>query len=302
MRVGGRAEWLLEPATPEELCQAVGAVRERGLRLRMLGGGANLLVADGMLEGCVIATDRLRHVFRPQGEGADDAHEAPEPTSRVAPVPVAQDPRLVAWCGATLQGLVRRAQELSLTGLEMLAGVPGHLGGGVAMNAGGRLGCMWDVVECVRVLGADGEVCDLRREECTPAYRDGRLGGRVVVSAILRLEIDHPLAVRERTRETLMAKNAVQPVTEASSGCIFKNPDRERSEGRTAGQLVDACGLKGHARGAAVVSPLHGNFIVNRGGASAADVFGLIEDVRERVAEATGIELATEVQCWRNED
>ncbi|MAF66166.1 MAG: UDP-N-acetylenolpyruvoylglucosamine reductase [Planctomycetes bacterium] len=302
MRVGGRAEWLLEPATPEELCQAVAAVREHGLRLRVLGGGANLLICDGLLEGCVIATSRLRRVFRPAGGDGGDPHELAEASGRVAPAPLEEDPRLVAWCGATLQGLVRRAQELGLSGLEMLAGVPGHLGGGVAMNAGGRLGWMWDVVERVRVLGGDGAVVDLAREECAPAYRDGNLGGRIVVSAVLRLEVDHPSLVRERTREVLLAKNAVQPVVEASSGCIFKNPDPEISEGRTAGQLVDACGLKGLSRGAALVSPLHGNFIVNRGGASAEDVFGLIADVRERVAEATGIELGTEVQRWRNGD
>ncbi|MDP6989600.1 MAG: FAD-binding protein, partial [Planctomycetota bacterium] len=226
----------------------------------------------------------------------------PRATGRVAPAPVEEDPRLVAWCGASLPGLVRRAGELGLSGLEMLAGVPGHLGGGVAMNAGGRLGWMWDVVEHVRVLDADGAVRDLAREECAPAYRDGNLGGRIVVSAVLRLELDSSAAVRERGREILLAKNAVQPVVEASSGCIFKNPDPEASAGRTAGELVDACGLKGLSRGAAVVSPLHGNFIVNRGGASAGDVFGLIDDVRERVAEATGIALECEVQQWRNED
>jgi UDP-N-acetylmuramate dehydrogenase len=144
--------------------------------------------------------------------------------------------------------------------------VPGNLGGGVAMNAGGRWGDMWDVVELVRVLDADGAFQDLPRERCAPRYRDGGLGGAIVLGAVLHLRVDDPPAVKERVRGYLLEKRRIQPVTEWSAGCIFKNPPREASDGRSAGKLIEDAGAKGRARGDAVVSELHGNFIVNRGG------------------------------------
>jgi len=297
MRVGGRARWLLEPSDPEELRAAWCAAREAGYRPRILGGGANLIVEGGSLDGVVIATERMRRLFRPQDE--DDPGELLQPSARTAPVERERDPRLVGWCGATLPSLVKAARELGWTGLEGLAGVPGHLGGGLAMNAGGRWGDLWDVVERVRLLDPDGELVELERAACSPGYRDGRLEGRVVVGAVLRLAVDTRAAVKARTRDYLVEKNRVQPVSEWSSGCIFKNPDPERSDGRSAGQLVDECGGKGRARGDAVVSERHGNFIVNRGRATAADVLTLIEDTRDLVAQKTGIRLETEVQIWR---
>lgn len=296
MRVGGRVEWLLEPSDPDELREAYSAAREAGYTPRMLGGGANLLIEGGELRGVVIATERMRRLFRPGAEGEDETI----PTGRVAPLERERDPRLVAWCGATLPSLVKAAKELGWSGLEGLAGVPGHLGGGLAMNAGGRQGDLWDVVERVRLLEPGGELVELAREECSPTYRDGNLGERIAVGAVLRLEVDAIAAVKERTREYLFEKNRVQPVSEWSSGCIFKNPDPERSDGRSAGQLVEEVGGKGLARGDAIVSPLHGNFIVNRGKATATDVLTLIEDLRDRVAEATGLWLETEVRVWRN--
>jgi UDP-N-acetylmuramate dehydrogenase len=296
MRVGGRARWLLEPADPSELRAAYLACRERGFEPRILGGGANLIVEDGLWPGVVIATDRLKRCFRPtQGaadfEGDDDA--------RVAPDEPSSDPRLVAWCGMTLPSLVQVATALGLSGLECLAGVPGHLGGGVAMNAGGRHGELWDVVELVRVLEPDGTLLDLPRAECTPRYRNGGLGERIVVGAVLRLRPSTPQAVRECAKEYLLEKRRVQPVTEWSAGCVFKNPDPARSNGCSAGKLVELAGLKGLARGDALVSPLHGNFILNQGAATAQDVLGLIEEVRARVAEHSAVLLETEVRIWR---
>jgi UDP-N-acetylmuramate dehydrogenase len=301
MRVGGRVEWLLEPATPGELRAAVCAAREAGHAPRILGGGANLIVEGGELPGVVIATERMRRLFRPQDEDdpgeleLDPAQIAP----RMAPLERERDPRLVAWCGSTLPSLVKAARELGWSGLEGLAGVPGQLGGGLAMNAGGRWGDLWDVVERVWVLDEQGELIQLARADCDPRYRDGNLGGRLAVGALLRLSVDAVARVKAATREYLIEKNRVQPVSEWSSGCVFKNPDPELSDGRSAGRLVDECGGKGRARGDAMVSPRHGNFIVNRGAATAADVLTLIEDVRDLVAQKTGLYLETEVQIWR---
>lgn len=299
IRVGGRAEWLLEPAHPDEFVEAWCAARERGFVPRVLGGGANLLVPDGLLPGVVITTERMGRVFRPHPEdGAREGEEFEPVLPRGVPLERDQDARLVAWAGCSLPGLVRITRELGWSGFEGLAGVPGHLGGGVAMNAGGRWGETWDAVESVRVLGPDGIPRQLPRAECSPRYRDGNLLGAIVLGAVLRFRVDRREAVRERVADFLREKSAAQPVTERSCGCVFKNPDKELSGGRGAGQLIEAAGAKGLARGGALVSEKHGNFIVNRGNARAADVLALIEEVRARVAERFGLRLETEVKLW----
>ena len=299
MHVGGRAEWLLEPATPTELEQAWRTARDRGFEVRVLGGGANLLIDDGLLPGVVVATERMRRTFRPAPEDGDGAGlEVMEPDARIAPPERATSPRLVAWAGATLPSLVRVARDLGLAGLEGLVGVPGHLGGGVAMNAGGRPGDMWDVLESVHVLDAAGETRVLRRDECDPLYRNGNLKGWVVLGAVLRLEPDSKAAIQERMRDYLATKNAAQPVTEWSCGCVFKNPDPELAGGLSAGQLVESVGAKGLERGDAIVSPKHGNFIVNRGQATASEVLSLIQELQQRVGDQTGVGLELEVKRW----
>jgi len=297
LRVGGTVAWFLEPATPDAFVEAWHAALERGFTPRVLGGGANLLVPDGRLPGVVITTARMGRVFRPgRCEDADwnDPRQGDPSTGEGAE----ERAELVAWAGMPLPGLVRVARELGWSGLEGLVGVPGHLGGGVAMNAGGRWGEMWDVVETVRVLTTDGEVEECSRSACEPVYRDGNLGGAVVLGAHLVLARGDELEIKERMRQYLAEKSAAQPVTERSCGCIFKNPDPELSGGRSAGRLVDECGGKGRTHGDAIVSPKHGNFIVNRGRATAADVLYLIEDLRSLVRDRTGIELEDEVKRW----
>lgn len=308
MRVGGKVEWFLEPTSPEELRLAVSACRERELIMRILGGGANLIIADGLLPGVVIGTGRMNRLFRidappagsPEAEAAQDPSGwSAEPSGRVAPADPSIDPRLVGWAGTTLPSLVRAARDLGYGGIEGVVGIPGHLGGGIAMNAGGRWGELWDRIELVRVIDEQGEFLDLTPDQVQPGYRNGNLGEKVVAAAILRFEPTPKLLIEQRMHETLRRKNAVQPVSERSAGCVFKNPDLELSGGRGAGQLVDDCGLKGRSIGDAQVSPLHGNFIVNKGAARATDVLALIEEVRAEVAQQTGIQLELEVKRWK---
>ncbi len=166
------------------------------------------------------------------------------------------------------------------------------------MNAGGRWGDLWDVVESVRLLLPDGTEVIRERAECNPGYRNGNLEGALVLGCVLKLEVGEKPAVKEAIARYIREKNAVQPVTERSCGCVFKNPDPEVSEGRTAGQLIDQCGLKGSAEGDAMVSTKHGNFVVNRGAATATQVLALIARVQADVASQTGVELKREVQLW----
>jgi UDP-N-acetylmuramate dehydrogenase len=299
MRVGGAAEWLLEPATPEEFRKAVVAAREEGVEPRILGGGANLIIDDGELPGVVITTDRIKRLFRPEPARELDTRDAEQMNARIAPAPREQGLAFVAWCGISMPKLVNAAAELGWSGVEGLAGVPGNVGGGIAMNAGGKWGEMWGVVERVLVIDERGELVELERAECSPRYRNGGLGSKIVVSALLRFRLDEVAAVKERGRSFLLEKNRVQPVTAASAGCVFKNPDKEKSSGRSAGELVEQCGLKGRTIGDAIVSQLHGNFIVNRGHATAGDVFELIRIVRSEVASQTGVELEMEAKVWR---
>jgi UDP-N-acetylenolpyruvoylglucosamine reductase len=307
LRVGGSAELLLEPATPDELRDAVRWVRDRGEPLRILGGGANLIVADGHIAGTVIATERLRRAYRYvppafrgdawlEQEGPDDRFTELAP--RLALPEEESEPRLVAWAGASMPSLVNTAKRLGWSGLEGLAGVPGSIGGGVAMNAGGSWGDLWDVVEQVRVVDGDGEFRDLERAECAPSYRNGNLGSAVVAGVVLKLRPSTKRAVEEQVRSHLVHKRAVQPVTEWSAGCVFKNPDPELSAGRSAGRLIDECGLKGRRVGGAEVSPLHGNFVINRGGATASEVLQLIGQLESEVFERTGVALQREVKVW----
>lgn len=299
MRVGGQARWLLEPTTPEELREAYLAARERDLPIRYLGGGANIIPADGEWDGVVICTTQMRRIFRPlPGTENDSPLEEDEPDARTAMPPVEQDPRLIAWAGTTLPALMRAARDLGLSGLEGLAGVPGQVGGGIAMNAGGSWGDLWDHVEYVQVINHAGEFQTLTPAEANPTYRNGGVHGSLVVGAVWRLEPKPRLVVQEQIAEYLRHKRDVQPVTESSAGCIFKNPDKEKSEGRSAGALVDQLGLKGLTIGAAQVSEKHANFIINTGGATASDVYQLMDEVRDRVAQKSGVELEFEVKRW----
>jgi len=317
LRVGGRVEWLLEPADPGELAAAWQASLERGRTPRVLGGGANLIVATDPLPGVVISTERLARVFRvgalegfaPDPSASADRPEVAAEAARwselvlpTGPETTDESPRLFAWAGAPMPGLVRVSRELGWSGLEGLAGVPGHLGGGVAMNAGGRWGELWDALERVWLVTPGGELVERARADCAPRYRDGNLGGAVVVAATLVLERAERRDVRDRIRDYLAAKSAAQPVNERSCGCIFRNPDPETSDGRTAGQLIEASGAKGLRRGGAIVSEKHANFIVNRDGATGVDVLGLVEEVARLVLERTGVALVREVQVWGEDD
>ncbi|CAA9587531.1 MAG: UDP-N-acetylenolpyruvoylglucosamine reductase [uncultured Truepera sp.] len=260
--VGGEAElWVAE--TTGELAAATRAP------YRVLGAGSNLLVADAGVGERVIKLGRAYNDVRGFGAGHGSAHDV--------------------WLGAAtpLPGLVRRAAEVGWSGLEGLLGVPAVLGGAVAMNAGTRFGEMSDTLREVEVFVAGG-LERLPADALGLSYRHSSLPpGAVLTRVRLRLTPSSPERVRAQLARVDAARQG-QPKSK-SAGCAFKNPP-----GDSAGRLIDAAGLKGLRVGQAVVSPEHGNFIVNIGGATAADIVRLLELIRARV----GTPLRAEWELW----
>lgn len=267
-RVGGPADVLFLPESEEQLLWALSIAREAGVPCFVIGNGSNLVVKDGGIRGLVIAL----------GEGMAAIARAGE--------------TLTAWAGASLARVSAYAQASGLSGLEFASGIPGTLGGGCAMNAGAYGGQLSDVLVDARVL-LDGEVRTLTVEEMQMGYRTSlplRRGG-IVISARFALTPDDPEAIAARMRELNARRRDKQPLNYPSAGSTFKRP-----EGYFAGALIEQAGLKGKRVGGAQVSEKHAGFIVNTGGATAADILTLIGTVQDEVADRFGVRLETEVR------
>ncbi len=268
--VGGPADALAVPQSLDELAALVALAAEHGFPLHVLGGGFNSVVLDGGLDGVVVRTQRLRALTL-DADGVT----------------------LRAETGVSHSQVVRLCAERGLSGLEFGAGVPGSVGGWIAMNAGVPDAETGAVVRDVELAepGAGRRVRS--REEMDFVYRGARglAPGAVVLAARFVLHPADRARVRAEIDRHLAHRRATQPVDQPSFGSVFKNPPGER-----AGQLVEAAGLKGLQIGGAQISPRHANFIVNRGGATAADVLALIARAQEAVRERTGIALEPEVR------
>jgi UDP-N-acetylmuramate dehydrogenase len=267
IRVGGKAELLVRPADPDALSELLRAVRELEVPLAVLGAGANTLVADAGVRGVVLR--RPQDLIEERAEGTTLVLGAGAPTSRL-------------WIRAHAKGLV---------GMEFIAGIPGTLGGAVAMNAGTRRGEMGQVVARVELATAAGagfvEARALRF-----AYRTCHLPrGAVITRVELALRQGDVRASERIMQEDREARRRTQPLDRPTFGSTFRNPP-----GDHAGRLIEAVGLKGHRVGNATWSDVHANFIVNLGGASARDVLALVHLARSRVTERFGIALETEVR------
>lgn len=267
VRVGGPADLLVRPADPDALAALLRACRDLAVPLTVMGGGANTLVLDGGVRGVVL---RL-----PPELGPEEA----------------EGERLLLCAGAPITRLSIRAHARGLVGCEFVAGIPGTLGGCVAMNAGTRLGETKDVVEKVEIATADG-VGFVEAAALGFAYRTCHLpSGGVVTRIGFRLhpgDVARSAAAMKDDREK---RHRTQPLDRPTFGSTFTNPP-----GDYAGRLIEAVGLKGHRVGNAMWSDVHANFVVNLGGATARDVIALIRLARARVREAFGIRLETEVR------
>lgn len=276
-RIGGPAEWLLTVGTAAEIAKAIALARQCGVPVNIMGGGSNLLVADQGVRGLVL---------RIQGGQTTLVNES---TAR-------------ADAGVTINGLVRWAVNRGIAGLEEWAGTPGTVGGAIYGNAHFRGRLISQAVLAVELMDLKGQVTRVPAQDLEFRYDHSRLHHtrEIVLSADFRVRPGVPSELREKARESLAFRKRTQPLEKASAGCIFQNPDPAvdtlpADVPCSAGALVDHAGLKDAAQGPARVSARHANFIVNDGGATAADVADLIERCRREVAARFGVQLKEEI-------
>jgi len=265
---GGPARWFARPQDSGELHEVLRWADAAGVEVAVVGLGSNLVVADEGYDGVVVRlAGRLARIER-DGE------------------------RIACGGGAALGAIVRRATGWGLSGIEFGCAIPGTAGGAGRMNAGAYGGELRDVLADALVVSAAGE----RREgpqELGMTYRHSNVGsGEVVAEAVLQLHADDPGRISATVAEMQRRRREAQPAKVRTFGSVWKNPDGDRSAGR----MLEECGLKGFTAGGARISPVHANFIENVGGARSADVIALMQEARRRARERFGVELEHEVQ------
>lgn len=270
LRLGGPAEYLLTPRTEAELLEVVRYCLTAEISIRILGGGSNLLVADEGISGAVIRiTDSLLNSVE------------------------IKDQRLTAGGGTQLSYAVSESVRAQLSGLEVLVGIPGTVGGAVVGNAGGRHGDIGELIQSVTVVDRDGNIVERTGDELSFSYRRSSLDDVLVLSVTFQLKADPSDELTRRMRKNWIMKRATQPLADQSAGCIFRNP-----RGLSAGALIEQCGLKGMTSGQARISSRHANFIVTDEGSTSQDVDQLISRVQSAVSENFGVELDLEICRW----
>lgn len=267
-RIGGPAALFVEADTVSDLKLVLAACSDAGVPHALLGKGSNVLVSDRGYDGVVIVL------------GRDFKHHTVDGA------------RIKTGAGVILAHVVRDAYSLGLAGLEFAVGIPGTVGGAVAMNAGSREAWIGTAVESVTVYDPRQGLVGLRHSDIRWGYRSTSIPGEgIVVECVLRLEMGDKDRIRRTMDSNLRTRKASQPLSLPSAGSVFRNPD-----GESAGRLIEDCGLKGIRVGGAQISETHANFIVNLGGASASDVASLIEAALTAVKDKHGIELKPEIK------
>ena len=267
-RVGGPADIFAEPRA-HELLDLIRYLNEQGEPYTVIGNGSNLLVGDKGIRGVVVAL----------GDGIGD-------------VDVEEDCEIYAGAGALLSRVASEAAACGLTGMEFASGIPGSIGGAIAMNAGAYDGEMKDVVEYVNVIH-DNEFVKYTCEEMDFSYRHSRIldTGDIVVGVCIKLSSGDIGSIREKMSELNRRRAEKQPINLPSAGSTFKRP-----KGFFAGKLIEDAGLRGYRVGGACVSEKHCGFVVNDKNATAADIKTLIEEVQQKVFENSGVHLEPEVR------
>jgi UDP-N-acetylmuramate dehydrogenase len=265
-RIGGPADALVIPHDLNDLCRLSKQAKAAKVPMFVLGG-TNVLIRDGGIRGIVVSLSKFKTIIDESGSV------------------------VYAGAGVTMPTLLQHALARSLSGLEWSAGIPGTVGGCLVMNAGTRLGEMKDAVKAVRLVRTSGAVEDLQASCVRFTYRKAHLPKGIVAGVWMQLMPGQKDRIQAVVKDYLRYRKDTQPLTLANAGCAFKNP-----RPHSAGQVIEAAGLKGFRIGDAQVSEKHANFIVNRGDARSADVIRLIRHIRRRVREKTGIALELELK------
>jgi len=274
LRVGGPADFYVEPASEADLAATLKFCEQQALKFFVLGRGSNLLVRDGGFRGVVLC------LAQPQ-------------FSRIEVV----ENRLHCGAGAKLKQVAVEARRHGLSGVEFLEGIPGSVGGALRMNAGAMGGTTLDMVETIRVMAFNGRIEEFAASDLQFEYRGcALLKNHIALAAVFKCASVPPEEIAQRMNVFSHRRWESQPAA-PSAGCIFKNP-----AAIPAGKLVDELGLKGSRVGGAMVSMEHGNFIINDGTATARDVLELIEVLRQKARAVRGIELHTEVEIIGDEN
>jgi UDP-N-acetylmuramate dehydrogenase len=270
-RIGGAAQYFYEPDSRFKLKAAVILARKNKIPVHLLGAGSNLLVSDKGVRGLVLK------LSAPCFKKID-----------------LRNASLKVGAGVSLSYLLRFAQKNSLKGLEFLAGIPGSLGGAVAMNAGCWGFSVADLVKEVEIMDYNGNIRKIKRKQIKFSYRKSGLGQYIILGAVLALKAGSGSEIQSAIKGYLKRRRKSQDATFPNAGCIFKNP-----KGDSAGRLIDLCRLKGKAKGSAFISARHANFILNKGGASCADVLSLMDIVKAKVKDKFSIGLKPEIKLWK---
>ncbi len=268
-RIGGPADFFVQPANEEELWNALHLARQEKVPFFIVGNGSNLLVSDEGFRGMILHTGGMLKDISVEGDV------------------------IYAQAGALLSTVAKTALEHGLAGMEFAAGIPGTLGGAVCMNAGAYGGEMKDILLDAEVLTQEGERLVLPVEELDLSYRHSVIFEKnyVVLAAHIRLSRGDTAEIKNRMNELAGARRDKQPLEYPSAGSTFKRP-----EGYFAGKLIQDAGLKGYTVGGAQVSEKHSGFVINRGGATAEEVRFLIRQVQQKVRSQFGVELEPEVR------
>lgn len=277
-RVGGPADVMCLPETRSELLEVVSCAHVREIPWLVLGNGSNVLFSDEGFRGLVI---KIRGSTPVEGTLWHLKQEGEF---------------IRAGAGVSLPRLAWSAAATGLSGLEFCTGIPGVVGGSIRGNAGAHGSDLGQVLESIELIRYSGDIVTIRASEAGFSYRKSDIDrDGIVTGAVFRLTPDEPENVYERIRDFTEYRKRTQPSSDQSAGCMFRNPEGDR-----AGRLIDAAGCKGLQVGGSRVSDLHGNFVVNQGGATASDALRLINLVRERVFERTGVALELEVRVMKS--
>ena len=281
LSIGGPADIYAEPPTLAALEACLKWMRTNDVPITIIGGGTNLLVTDKGIRGAVITLKKLASELTWMKDGKDEV-------------------KLTAGAGRSLHSVAHYAVSHGWKGLNFAIGIPGTLGGSIMMNAGTHNGSMGQVVDSLRVISPEGRIATVAKDDLTFSYRqchictEGASPYRpvIIIDAILKLAPGDAAELKQEADLLLESRKKSQPIHLKSAGCFFKNP----RSGKSAGELIDLAGLKGTTMGGAMVSPLHANYLINTGEATARDMMALKDHVKRIVMDQFGVDLEEEVK------